>query len=67
MPLRAGGSRRPPSATRPYAAATTAGPPRVRLQIQRAELVHADNHIWVAVQDVVGAIHIHHFLNVYDG
>jgi hypothetical protein len=29
----------------------------VRLEVERAELIHADDHVWVAVADVVGAVH----------
>jgi hypothetical protein len=57
-PVGAGGGR-PPPATRPRAAATTGRPlpARVRLQGERPELVDAENHVRIAVQDIVGAVH----------
>jgi hypothetical protein len=52
------GVGRPPPATRPRTA--TPGCPVaawVGLEVERAELVHADDYLRVAVADVVGAVH----------
>jgi hypothetical protein len=57
-PVRAGIGR-PPPATRPRVASTAARPlpARVGLEVERAELVHADDYVRVSIQNVVGAVH----------
>jgi hypothetical protein len=59
-PVRAGVGRPPPATPVLPTTTTTAGRPLpawVRLEVERAELIHADDHVRVAVQDVVGSIH----------
>ena len=56
--MRAGVGRPPPA---PRRQPTTGGksplPARVRLEVERPELIDADDHLWVAGLDVDGAIH----------
>jgi hypothetical protein len=53
--MRAGIGRSPPT-TRRWAATGLAGPlpARVRLEVEGAELVHADDHLGIAGLDIVG-------------